>query len=675
MTYMKKIANQILSGIGKIMIIGSASILVACGGGGGGGPSTPPVPSLKGTVATGAPVTDAEVSIHDAQAKTTTAKTDGNGQYSIELSKVTGPAVMSVQLSDGRKMYSIWDGSKQGTSANTNITPLTDAVVSEYAKKQNLDPSALTPKDVKIDVLNKAKDTVKEWIAEAYRKIGGDVTNLDIMNTPFQASGKGLDSVLDSLNFERNSAGFTVLFPKEVILRSGESPAAPQPLSSTTRLASVSEGDNIFPLSQLGNWRNRINACMKVQISARSASPSCAGISPLAYKHDSVNFQTHMFSDTGESNSVGAVFEFPKMLSMSASASSTKVDTALVELRWFQPLTQTTHSRIGVFRDLQESGRLQDNKVASATGSTWWLYGNQNDLEIRIEPRLSRYENLNPDSQATSPSLYFAGIHILINNFKQVDGQWVSANIRAAKVTGPGLPTKGLVMAPVDPTLYSSSYLGILNRTGEIPTTSAYAPDSVNEFRLGAVFLKNDVPNTLDTWWNEQSTKNQFYSEQRTVDFSKIQSQSNYTVEVIYNSGVSTTKNIRLPGALPSPEWAKSIAWPELINTEDVLSKMKTPSDRIVANWSFNRSTLVPEVSFISAYAPSLKECTNQRARIWQIEKYMVNKDTTAEFTPQDTSNCWGPTFPGIGNDSVTDIGIRALQNGTRFYAFVTWRP
>ena len=101
---------------------------------------------------------------------------------------------------------------------------------------------------------------------------------------------------------------------------------------------------------------------------------------------------------------------------------------------------------------------------------------------------------------------------------------------------------------------------------------------------------------------------------------------------------------------------------------------MKTPSALITANWSFDTSSLVPEVAFLGAYAPALEQCTNKKARIWQIEKYMGKKDTTIPFTPTDTSACWGSTFPGISNNSVTDLGIRALQNGTRYYAFVTWR-
>lgn len=670
---MKKRLNQLTSKFSRVTIMAAAATLIGCGGGGGAS-TTVVVPALGGTVAIGAPATNADVTVLDAKGNTITTKTDANGQFSIDMSKVTGPAVMSVLLSDGRKMYSIWDGSKQGYSATTNITPLTDAVVSEYAKTKGVLPSNITATNVDTNELKLAKDTVKAWIAEAYKKTGGDTTGLDIMNTPFQATGKGLDAVLDSLSFTKDSQGLTVLYPKEVVLADGASPSAPKPLSSSNTLTSVSTGDSIFPLAQLGTWRNKMNDCMTIQVSARAASSSCSGISPLSYKHDSVNFQTHMFSDTGESSSVGAVFEYPRMLSLIKSPTSSAVDTALVELRWYQPLTQTTHSRVGVFRDLGESGRLQDNKVASATGSTWWLYGNQNDLEIRIEPRLSRYENLNPDSQSKSPSLYFAGIHILINNKKQVNGNWVNANIIAAKVTGPGLPDTGLVLAPIDPDLYSSDYLGILNRTGQMPTTLTYASDSANEFRLGAVPLNANFSSSLDTWWDTESAKSQFYSAKRVTDFSNIQSQANYTVQLVYRSGQSDTKNIRLPGALPSPDEAKLVAWPVLTNTNAVLTAMQTSSAFINANWSFDTSSLVPEVAFLGAYAPALEQCTNKRARIWQVEKYMGKKDTSISFTPTDTSACWGSTFPGNSINSVTDLGIRALQNGTRYYSFITWR-
>lgn len=638
-------------------------------------PVSTPVASalLSGTVATGAPLTNTTVTFLDAKPSTVTAVTDTTGKFSIDMSKLKSPAVMSVTLSDGRKMYSIWDGSTQGSSATANITPLTDAVVSEYAKSKNLKPSEITPASVDTASLKTAKNTVKEWVAAAYQQTGGNASSLDLLSTPFDASGKGLDAVLDSLSFTRNSDGLTVLYPKQVVLSDTSSPPPLRPLGSGNKLSTVTSGNDIFPLAQLGSWRNRMNDCMKVPVSSRAASASCAGISPLAYKHDSVNFQTHMFSDTGESNSVGSVFEYPKIMSINANAAGT---SAVVELRWYQPLTQTTHSRLAIFRDLGESGRLQDNKVASATGSTWWLYGNQRDLEIRIEPRLTRYENMNAKTQGTSPSAVFSGIHILINNYKQVNGSWVSTNILAAKVTGPGLPASGLVLAPVDPALYSSPYLGILNRTGQMPSQLTYASDSVNEFRLGAIPLNASVSvSDLDRWWNAQSQSNQFYSPTRLLDFSSIQNQSLYTVQVAYLSGATETHSLRLPGALPSPTDASGIAWPTLTNTAEVLAAITKPSSSVTAKWSFDSSSLVPEVSFVAAYAPPLEQCTNKRARIWQVEKYMGKNDKNISFSPLDTSACWGSTFPGNSSNSTTDIGIRSLQNGTRYYAFITSRP
>ena len=627
---------------------------------------------LGGTVATGAPLTNSTVTFQDAKPSTVTTVTDASGKFNIDVSRIKSPAIMSVTLSDGRKMYSIWDGSMQGTSATANITPLTDAVVSEYAKSKNIKPSDISATSVDTTSLRTAKNTVKEWIATAYQSTGGNASSLDILNTPFDASGKGLDAVLDSLNFTRNSDGLTVLYPKQVMLSDSASPSPMLPLSASNKLPTVTSGNDVFPLSQLGSWRNRMNDCMKVAVSGRAASASCAGIAPLAYKHDSVNFQTHLFSDIGESNSVGAVFEYPKIMTISSGSAGT---SATVELRWYQPLTQTTHSRLAIFRDLGESGRLQDNNVASATGSTWWLYGNQRDLEIRIEPRLSRYENMNASSQGTSPSALFSGLHILINNYKQVNGNWVSTNILAANVTGPGLPASGLVMAPVDPTLYSSPYLGILNRTGQMPAQLTYAPDSVNEFRLGGVPLSASISTAaLDAWWASQSASNQFYNGTRLLDFSSIQSQSLYTVKVVYLSGQEETHKLRLPGALPSPAEAKGVAWPVLTNATEVKDAILKPSSSVTAKWSFDSASLVPEVTFIAGYAPPLEACTNKRARIWQVEKYMGKNDKTIAFTPLDNSACWGPNFPGNTSSSTTDIGIRSLQNGIRYYSFITWR-
>jgi hypothetical protein len=111
-----------------------------------------------------------------------------------------------------------------------------------------------------------------------------------------------------------------------------------------------------------------------------------------------------------------------------------------------------------------------------------------------------------------------------------------------------------------------------------------------------------------------------------------------------------------------------------LTNATEVKDAILKPSSSVTAKWSFDSASLVPEVTFIAGYAPPLEACTNKRARIWQVEKYMGKNDKTIAFTPLDNSACWGPNFPGNTSSSTTDIGIRSLQNGTRYYSFITWR-
>lgn len=213
-----------------ILLLGMSLLLTACGGGDASN-GTPQVqqaetpqkqevtkPSLSGVAATGAPIGLAEVSITGVDASTKVVRTDIDGVYRIPLEEVKAPALLKVTMSDGRFLMSVWDGALKEESALTNITPLTDAIVSEFAKTIGSSGASLTPYDVakNPNLLGSAKQKIQSIVEISMRKSGLDPASFDLMSSPFVANGKGIDAVLDSLTFERKANGEIQLYPRQL---------------------------------------------------------------------------------------------------------------------------------------------------------------------------------------------------------------------------------------------------------------------------------------------------------------------------------------------------------------------------------------------------------------------------------------------------------------------------
>jgi hypothetical protein len=515
-------------------------------------------------------------------------------------------------------------------------------------------------------------------VREALADSGLNPETFDLMGTPFSANGAGIDAVLDSLTFERSASGETLLFPKQLVLESGASPKQPEALSKNARLSQVVSQQNVLNTSMLNAWRNRMNNCMLVEVNNRASSSNCAGLYPTGYKNDGVNFATDFYGETGEANTVGAVFETPNILSVSPDADSKNI--AVVEMKWFQPRTGTLHSRVSVFKDLGST--LQGNNVASATGTSWWLWGNQSNYEIRLEPRVTRYENLNSDtqSQTVSPNNITYGLHILINEKSPVT---TNPDIRSAVVKGPGLPEKGLVLAPVDKIKFSSTYLGILNADGTVPVAGTSAKTDVNEYRIAAESLDNNPVSITNVanWWKLQSETNPDFSTS-TVGFSSFSAQTAYTVTLYFNNNLPSLEvSTRLRGSLKNLKDVR-VVWPEFVDMQKIENQLRNSSSEISFQWQGGSDALRSDSAFLNAIAPnaiapSAPNLSCEKAPRWGTSSLVNTKSEPSVTFKSDpiASNCQSTMFPASTVDSFLSVGIKALQNGVRYYSIVTWRP
>jgi hypothetical protein len=115
----------------RISLLLLVLILAACGGSGNGGVSNST--TLKGTVATGAPLGSGTVTVLDSDGKSVTATTDSNGLYSVNVESLKPPMIIQFSGYSATgvpiKLYSLIEKKNNGSSITANITPITDAML------------------------------------------------------------------------------------------------------------------------------------------------------------------------------------------------------------------------------------------------------------------------------------------------------------------------------------------------------------------------------------------------------------------------------------------------------------------------------------------------------------------------------------------------------------------
>jgi hypothetical protein len=190
---MERVIKPILVVLASVFLVVS---LISCGGGGGGGGGETPS-TLSGTAATGKPLAYVPVYLKDSKGNIRSTITDANGKFSFDTTGLTPPFYLKTQ---GYDLFSYTD-QKSGTA---NITPLSTAVVA-VANNGNADIYTNPPSQLNLD---NAKTSLKNLLDPVLQKYG--VQNADFITTPFDANGRGMDAVLDSIHISVNATNKTI---------------------------------------------------------------------------------------------------------------------------------------------------------------------------------------------------------------------------------------------------------------------------------------------------------------------------------------------------------------------------------------------------------------------------------------------------------------------------------
>lgn len=483
-----------------------AAILAACGGGGGDGnaPPAPPAASIQGTAAVGAALAQAQVEVTDSSRTSVCTEasivTSGTGDFTCTLQAgKSAPFLVVVTDPSGARppMVSVATSTPAaGTPLVVNATPLTTAIVGQLASGGNALAVVADRSLLDLSALASIKAKVLTQIAPALTALGAppgyDPFSTQIVAATSNQAGNTADQVIDTLRFSTVNGVTevsTVDNPGGAVPLAGAAattpPQLPAPSASVTSLA-----------SSLRLLATALNQCFALPVATRvvaantsipasqggpevtESAPECDGIVIDGFLNNGYKGGQFFYGVLTDAAMVGAKWAVPEVMRFIEDTTAADADRAVLNMRYVDAN--------GVAGNLISVAQKFPGTSTTARPSDWWLYGNQQAVDSSIRPFIRLNNQLAPNPGTApfvnaSASRYESGLNIFINK----DGP-NSAGMRAARVTGPGLPPAGLVYTRPDPAICTEqTWLNVRRKDGLTDAASAtFAADVGNIFRL-----------------------------------------------------------------------------------------------------------------------------------------------------------------------------------------------
>jgi hypothetical protein len=451
---------------------------------------------ITGTAATGAALANAPVTITNSAGNSpcveTAITTTALGAYTCTLKPgEVAPFFIVVTDPTGDKppMVSVSTTTPPAGSALTmNVTPLTTAIVSQLVSPADA-LAVVNSRTVDATQLATITTNVVAQLAPVLAAIGvpagyDPFTTAITAATP-DSAGNTADLVLDVVKVTTDPATgapalITVDNQTPILLASATSTATPlaapdasvSTLSAATQIAAQTF-NSCFALPTA----TRVTGT-DTTIPATDGGPSLTGIAPacddilaqtvngagMDFLHNGYDGGQFFYGMMTNDAMTGAQFSVPEIVAYyPASAGGTGLatkDRAVLNFRFLD-----ANGNPGNFITL--AARLPGTS-STARATEWWLTGNQQDVDASLKLVVRRTEQVNP-AATTNPSFFQSGVQFLINpngpgSFR--GGQ----RVKLARVTGPGLPSGGVVY--IAPTSTTQPYMDMWNKTGSLTVGS-----------------------------------------------------------------------------------------------------------------------------------------------------------------------------------------------------------
>ncbi len=615
--------------------------LVSCSGGGGSTAISAPATAtnIDGVAATGLAMAGALITIKDVNGLTATRTAGSGGEYSIDVSSLTAPFVITASLQVGDTLLTLTSMVAEkpvtGSSGIANVTPLTNAIAAMLAPNGN--PEELSVTGVLKDSVNKTKlaaavAKIKAAITNILVDAGLDPASFDPVSTSFTANRKGADRVLEMVRIEVTGQGVSITNP---FLNDDGNGSASVQVSRTssalpTALAAAPAGT---VLGELDHIASLFEACLADAPSVRSSSLACDAV-PFTTNYLSGGFNTSgRYGRLGTSpDFTGAKFGKPELLLTTLNANNESVG-------FFRMSYQTAAGVGGVIADVVK----KTNPVGKPY--KWEITGNQRVYDSLVEARLDNTNQLNPNNtQEASKSQYRVSLRLFFNpgNTNTTAG----LNVQTVRVKGPGLPAAGVVMnrssvCGTDGYMTISNKTGALLNTATTPVPILFNGSTQNNFKLNAELKAGSFD------WTKVTTNSSWRdSPMLDADLAAIPSFANYTWE-LWTFGTNRAYRSNITPSTPA----------DITYTQPISSRPPTVASLKSLPWnSVDASDFLNPASTLAASQPSTTVS-------WKATAEPV--DTAFAFGQKNTApvGAGQPSFVRVVADSSSTGGLKVSSS------------
>jgi len=671
--------------------------VVACGG---DPKSDEPLPTvLSGTAAIGAPLAGATITVIDADASTAdpAAVTAGSdGSYSIDISNLKAPILVRASGTlDGESVQHVAVlAALTANSTNTaNVTPLTTAVATLVAPGGDAaalaTPATLAAAATATNVGNASQLLVNTLASDpGTAALLGN--NFNPMTTAFSANGTGIDAALERVSV--TSSGGTVQIVNNAAAAGSSAPApvtlTPAQIATPTVVPtlppSVPAGD-IPTAAELKALGDKFQACLALPLAQRvtldaqgnaTAVLGACNFAPADWRSSGRNF----VEDVGQFTLAKTLFDNARL--GTGQIVLTQAAQNLTDPKEFKhPYCNSGPCVVARWPMTMAGGVPTSTEwVLGKVNGQWNFVGNQRPYRVFVESRLQRRVNMNRNGAAAGNAAdpyFFKDRYesVLRLIFDLSVNSAATADIRAVRFTGPGLPAAGVVHFRSQ-ACGTDDRMGLAYQNGSTltqtttPVQQWWTTSAGTEFTLAAANLDGTplatpVPQNTPTSATNQNFTPVALGDLRTA----VPNWSQYKVEIFKYTSASTTPDeiiwFRIGVGPENASAGATVVWPALAGTlaDDHITPTGAQAGQIDTFAGRSMSWTIAAGSYVTSgylFGQNFVSATNSQA-----ETATFGLRGRIDFEPTVFGNTTAPAYRFASPVAGTSMSTVTATNGS----------
>ena len=663
------------------------ALVASCGGGDDDSTQPTVAPTLlTGVVASGAASVGASISVVDSDIATADPApviADANGNYTINVTGLRAPLlVKATAIVEGvsTQTVAVVPSLTPNATNTANVTPLTNAVAALIAPSGDplslLVPATLTTNATALKVSN-ASALVVNTLQSDPAIAAALGTGFDPLTTAFVANGSGVDAVLDHLDVAVSSTGVSITNLSAPLSSTG----VPVPVTLTAAqtatptvapsLPTSSAPSSLPTASDLAALGAKFQACLALPLAQRvtldsagivTAVSAACNYAPIGWKSNGRTWA----QEVGQFTFADDLFAGAKV-GKGIIALTTAAENLTDPKEFKHPYCNAATCVVVRFPLTTASNQsTASDWVIAKVGTSWDFVGNQRPYRTFAEPRLNRKLATNAAGAApgtTTEGYFFKDRYeSAMRLFFDLNSP-ASTDIRAARFTGPGLPTAGVVLFRSQ-RCGTDDRLAIVQQNGSTRTNTnsavfqTWTSNSAADFILDAANLDGTALTMPTPVLTTSSASNQEFSAAAIANqLTSIPAWSRFKIELFHFSALSDTPDeilyVRINAPSENAALGTTKQWPTLAQTfVDAYLKPSGASAGTISTLTPTLSWTTPTGTYVGSgyrFAQNFATVTNSES-----ESSSYGLRTRLDFEPD-----------ALGNLTATARGFASVVSGT----------